>query len=121
MGLSKAEIEKYRKKLLELKKQLAETLAGTSQEVKTPDSATGYSQHQADQGTDEFDRSITLEVTGQELSIMKQIDHALERMDEGLYGVCEVTGDPIPKARLDAMPYATKTVKAQAQLEEGSF
>ena len=121
MALSKADIEKYRKKLHDMKKQLTETMKGTSAEVKSPDSATGYSQHQADQGTDEFDRSITLEVTGQELSILRQIDHALERMDEGTYGICEISGELIPKPRLDAMPYATKTVKAQAELEEGRY
>ena len=49
-------------------------------------------------------------------SIVHDIDHALERLDEGTYGICEVTGKPIPVARLRAIPWATMTVEAAEQL-----
>lgn len=119
MALKKAEIAKFKKRLEDLRDQLTNTLRGSTADVKTPDEATGYSQHQADQGTDDFDRTITLEVTSKEYGILRQIERALEKIDENTYGVCDITGDDIPIARLDAVPYATMTVKAQEQVEKG--
>ena len=119
MTLKKSDIAKFKKRLEELRRSLTQSLRGTAEEVKTPDEATGYSQHQADQGTDDFDRTISLEVTTREFSILKQIDRALQKIEEGTYGYCDITGDEIPLARLEAVPYATMTVKAQEQLEKG--
>ena len=53
----------------------------------------------------------------EEKKLIGLIDHALERMDSGLYGVCEVTGKPIPIDRLKALPWATTTVEG-AEIEE---
>ncbi len=119
MGLKKNDISKFKKKLEELRAQLTHTLKGSTAEVKTPDESTGYSQHQADQGTDDFDRTISLEVTSREYHILRQIERALEKIDENTYGICDITGEEIPIARLEAVPYATMTVKAQEQLEKG--
>ncbi|CDZ79998.1 General stress protein 16O [Candidatus Rubidus massiliensis] len=118
MPLNQAEIEKFKERLEQLRNQITHTLKGTTAEVKAPDEATGYSQHQADQGTDDFDRNITLEITSREFNILKQIDRALEKIKEGTYGVCDVSGKDIPYARLDAVPYATMTVQAQEELEK---
>lgn len=119
MALKKNEITLFKKTLEELKAQLTKILQGSTAEIKKPDEATGYSQHQADQGTDDFDRTINLEVTGNEYVILRQIERALEKIEEDTYGVCDVTGEEIPKARLEAVPYATMTVKAQEQMEKG--
>lgn len=119
MPLKKSEIAKFKKRLEELRAQLTHTLKGTTEEVKTPDEATGYSQHQADQGTDDFDRTISLEVTSKEYGLLRQIDRALAKIDEGTYGVCDITEEEIPIARLEAIPYATMTVKAQEKFEKG--
>lgn len=118
-SLKKPEIAKFKKRLEELRAQLLRTLQGSTAEVKTPDEATGYSQHQADQGTDDFDRTISLEVTTKEFKLLKQIDRALEKIEEGTYGVCDISGDEIPRPRLEAVPYATMTVKSQEQVEKG--
>jgi DnaK suppressor protein len=119
MVLKKAEIAKFKKRLEEMRSQLTKMLKGSTADVKSPDEAAGYSQHQADQGTDDFDRTISLEVTSQEYGLLRQIDRALEKITEGTYGVCDITGVEIPIARLEAVPYATMTVKAQDQLEKG--
>jgi DnaK suppressor protein len=119
MSLTKAQIAEFKKRLTQLKAQLTHTLEGTAQDVKRPDEATGYSQHQADQGTDDFDRRISLEVSHKEFDLLRQIDRALEKIDENTYGVCDVTGEKIPVARLEAIPYATMTVKAQEMFEKG--
>ncbi len=119
MALKKAEIAKFKKRLEDMQRQLTHSLKGSTAEVKTPDEATGYSQHQADQGTDDFDRTISLEVTSKEYGILRQIERALEKMEENTYGICDITGEEIPLARLDAVPYATMTVKAQEKFEKG--
>ena len=49
---------------------------------------------------------------------MYEIEEALKRIEEGTYGICELTGKAIPKSRLNAIPWARYTVKAQAQLEK---
>lgn len=119
MGLKKTEVAHFKKRLEEMRRQLTHSLRGSTAEVKTPDEATGYSQHQADQGTDDFDRTISLEVTTKEYQILRQIDRALEKIDENTYGTCDITGEDIPIPRLEAVPYATMTVKAQEKFEKG--
>jgi DnaK suppressor protein len=119
MTLKKAQIAEFKKRLEDLRDQITHSLKGTTSEVKTPDEATGYSQHQADQGTDDFARTINLEVTTSEYRTLRQIERALEKIDEGTYGICDVTGEEIPVPRLEAVPYAVMTVKAQEKLEKG--
>ena len=120
MALKKRELEEFKRRLEELKKQMTQFVLGASEEVKSNDEMRGYSQHQADEGTDDFDRTINLNLTDQEMKVLKQIERALEKMDEGTYGVCDVSGDEIPLKRLEAVPYATMTVKAQEELEKAS-
>lgn len=119
MPLNKKEVAEYKTRLEVMRKHLTNTLVGSTKEVKKPDEATGYSQHQADQGTDDFDRRLNLELTSKEFEVLKQIERALEKIDENTYGVCDVTGEEIPLARLNAVPYATMTVAAQDQYEKG--
>ncbi len=119
MSLSKAQIMQFKERLEQMRAQLTHTLQGSTKEVKRPDEATGYSQHQADQGTDDFDRTISLEVTSKEFELLRQIDRALEKIEDNSYGVCDVSGEEIPVARLEAIPYATMTVKSQELYEKG--
>ena len=119
MGLKQVEVQKFKDRLEQMKQQLTHTLEGAAQDVKRPDEATGYSQHQADQGTDDFDRRVSLELTSNEFEILKQINRALEKIDDDSYGVCDITGEQIPVARLEAVPYATMTVAAQEKFEKG--
>jgi DnaK suppressor protein len=119
MALKKSEISKFKKRLEELRDQLTRLLKGSTAEVKASDDSGGYSQHQADQGTDDFDRTIILEVTSREYEILRQIERALEKISEETYGICDISGEDIPLARLEAVPYATMTVKAQERIEKG--
>lgn len=119
MALKKADIARFKKRLEEMRKSLTNTLKESTAEVKKSDEATGYSQHQADQGTDDFDRTINLELTSHEYNILRQIERALEKIEDNTYGKCDISGEEIPMARLEAVPYATMTVKAQEQLEKG--
>ena len=119
MGLKPSEVEKYKKLLEKMRSQLSRSIKGSSEQVKSGDDVAAYSQHQADQGTDDFDRAINLELMSHDFDVVRQIERALEKIDEDTYGICDVTGKEIPKKRLDAMPYANMTVEAQEQIEKG--
>lgn len=73
--------------------------------------------HMADIGTDNFEQEFTLSLMQTEGGTLQQIEAALERLEEGVYGQCEECGVQIPKARLNAVPYATMCVKCAARLE----
>lgn len=119
MPLKKSEIAQFKKRLEEMKLQVTRAIEGTKKEVTSPDESKGYSQHSADEGTDDFVKNINLEVTNKEFSLLRQIDRALEKIDENTYGVCDISGEEIPIKRLEAIPYATMTVKAQEKFEKG--
>ena len=119
MPLKKNEIAHFKKRLEELKAQLMRTVQVTKEAVTQPDEAKGYSQHSADEGTDDFVKNINLEVTNKEFNVIRQIDRALEKIEEGTYGICDITNEEIPLKRLEAIPYATMTVKAQERFEKG--
>jgi DnaK suppressor protein len=119
MPLKKNEVAQFKKRLEEMREELRTTIEGTKKEVTSPDEGKGYSQHSADEGTDDFVRQVNLEVTNKEVKLLQQVDRALEKIDEGNYGICDVSGEEIPLKRLEAIPYATMTVKSQELLEKG--
>ena len=73
----------------------------------------------ADVGTDAFEQELTLDLLGNEKEVLEQVDAALARIEDGTYGQCEVCGHAIPKARLDAIPYAAFCVKCASRQEAG--
>jgi RNA polymerase-binding protein DksA len=75
--------------------------------------------HMADIGTDTFDQDFTLGMAETERALLDEIDAALARIDNKSYGVCQLTGKPIPKARLDAKPWAKYTIEAAKLMERG--
>ncbi len=118
MDLSKEQINHFKKKLIELRNNIVRSVQETKEEVKNNEESKGYSQHQADEGTDYFDKTISLELSNKEMDILERIDRALKKIDEGTYGICDVTKKQIPIARLEAIPYATMTVQAQEEYEK---
>ena len=119
MRLTKQQIEQFIKKLEELRDQITNQVRGANETVKVSEEGKGYSQHQADEGTDDFVRTVNLEVSDKEFKILRQIERALEKISENTYGICDLTEEDIPIARLEAIPYATMTVKAQEKFEKG--
>ena len=77
-------------------------------------------QHQADLGTETFDRSKDLSILEEIEGELADIEHALSRLDEGSYGTCEACGAAIPDERLDVMPAARFCVNDQALAERES-
>ena len=116
----KAEWQKFYNRLLELREQLMRQMNGLAKE--SAQEMAGYSLHMADSGTDNFDRDFALSLLSSDQDAIYEIEEALKRIEKNTYGICELTGKPIPKARLEAIPWTRFTVQAQAQLErEGAL
>jgi DnaK suppressor protein len=116
----KSEWQKYYNRLVELREQLMRQMDGLAKE--SAQELAGYSLHMADSGTDNFDRDFALSLLSSDQDAIYEIEEALKRIEKRTYGVCELTGKTIPKARLEAIPWARFTVEAQAQLErEGAL
>lgn len=106
---------KFYRNLIELRERLTEQVGGLAKE--SAEQVDGYSLHMADSGTDNFDRDFALTLLSSDKDALSEIDAALQRIVEGTYGVCELTGKKIPRARLEAIPWTRYTVEAQAQIE----
>jgi len=116
----KPEWQKYYSHLLDLREQLMHQMNGLAKE--SAQEIPGYSLHMADSGTDNFDRDFALSLLSSDQDAVYEIEEALKRIERNTYGVCELTGKSIPKARLEAIPWTRFTVQAQAQLErEGAL
>ena len=74
-------------------------------------------QHPADLGTETFEREKDVSIIEQVEAELADVEHALRRLDEGTYGLCEACGQPIGDARLDAIPAARLCVEDQAKAE----
>jgi DnaK suppressor protein len=112
----KSEWQKYYQHLVELREQLRHQMDGLAQE--SAQELAGYSLHMADSGTDNFDRDFALSLLSSDQDAVYEIEEALKRIEKKTYGVCELTGKNIPRARLEAIPWTRFTVEAQAQLEK---
>jgi len=116
----KPEWQKYYENLLELRERLLAQMNGLAKE--SAEEMSGYSLHMADSGTDNFDRDFALSLLSSDQDAIYEIEEALKRIEKNTYGICELTGKTIPKARLAAIPWTRFTVEAQGQLErEGAL
>lgn len=77
-----------------------------------------YSEHMADAGTDSYDRDFALSMLSSDQNALYEIDAALARIRAGTYGICELTGKPIGRQRLEAIPWARFSMEAERQLEQ---
>ncbi len=111
-----------REKLLYLRDAMVDSMAGVAQDTLRSraegSEASAFGMHQADAGSDAYDRDFALSLLSQEQDALYEIDQALKRIELGTYGTCEMSGKPIPKARLEAIPFARFTVECQSQLEK---
>ncbi len=111
----KPEWQKYYQHLLELRERLMNQMSGLAKE--SAEEMSSYSLHMADSGTDNFDRDFALSLLSSDQDAIYEIEEALKRIEKDTYGICELTGKPIPRTRLDAIPWTRFTVEAQSQLE----
>lgn len=108
------QMEYFRRKLLNWKSDIlgnsSDTVAGMKDQTRNiPDVA--------DRASEETDRALELRTRDRERKLVSKIDAALRRIDEGEYGYCSITGEPISLKRLDARPIATMSLEAQERHE----
>ena len=112
--MNENQVEYFREKLLDWKKSILseskDTIKGMKEETRNiPDVA--------DRASEETDRALELRTRDRQRKLISKIDAALRRIDDGSYGFCEESGEPISLKRLDARPIATLSVEAQERHE----
>jgi DnaK suppressor protein len=111
-----------KEKLLQLRDAMVDSMAGVAKDNLRSraegSEASAFGMHQADAGSDAYDRDFALSLLSQEQDALYEIDQALKRIELGTYGMCEMSGKPISHARLEAIPFARFTVECQSQLEK---
>ena len=114
----KSSVGKYEKQknlLIGLRERLTDQRNGLAKEsAKEMES---YGVHMADSGTDNFDRDFNLSLLSSDQDVIYEIEEALKRIEKGTFGLCELTGKPIPLPRLNAIPWTRFRVDAQSELE----
>src|ERR1700726_643616 len=115
-------LKKQKAKLLQLRDSLLDSMMGVSRDTLRAraegSEASAFGMHQADAGSDAYDRDFALSLLSQEQDALYEIEEALKRIDGGTYGICEMSGKPIPHARLEAIPFARYTVECQTLIEK---
>lgn len=106
--------EYFRRKLLDWKNEL---IAGSKDTIEGLQDGTRNIPDVADRASEETDRALELRTRDRQRKLVSKIDAALRRIDEGEYGYCDVTGEPISLKRLDARPIATLSLEAQERHE----
>ena len=112
--MSPVQLAYFRKKLLDWKDSILKESRGTMAQLKNGPIREA---DLTDRASSETDWAIELRTRDRQRKLISKIDAALRRIDEGEYGFCEVTGEPISLARLEARPIATMTVEAQERHE----
>ncbi len=114
--------QSQKEKLLQLRDAMVDSMAGVAKDNLRSraegSEASAFGMHQADAGSDAYDRDFALSLLSQEQDALYEIDQALKRIELGTYGICEMSGKPIVHARLEAIPFARFTVECQSQLEK---
>ncbi len=111
--------KKYYKLLIDLRKHHSSGVEQRSEEVlkrSAKDDAgdlSSYGQHLADAGSESFERDMAYNLISNQKEILSEIEEAIKRIKNGTYGICEVTGKPIPESRLTAIPYTRCTKEGQ--------
>jgi len=107
-------LEKQKKVVKNLEYLKTMVLDSTTKEASGDHSS--YSYHMADQGTDAMEREKAFLFASRDEKYLKQVDDALQRIENGTYGICRVTGKIINRERLEAVP--TTTISAEAKKAE---
>ncbi len=118
--LTKSELEGFRKLLLAKRREILGDVGSMESEAfSNQDTHSSSPMHMADVGTDNFEQEFTLGLIESERELLKEIQEALGRIEDGTFGKCVATGKPIGKARLEAKPWAKYCIEYARMLESG--
>jgi DnaK suppressor protein len=112
--MNERQLEYFRRKLLHWR---AELLAGSRDTIEGLQDSTRNIPDVADRASEETDRALELRTRDRQRKLVSKIDSALRRIEDGEFGYCIVTGEPISLKRLDARPIATMSLEAQERHE----
>lgn len=121
---NKKELSDFRKFILKRKDEILDSINHISEETlkKSQKDASGdisgYSYHMADVATDTYDREFSLGLASNDRELLYELDDAMKRIDEGIFGVCEDCKSVISKTRLKVIPYARFCIKCQEKNEK---
>ncbi|AXI56983.1 RNA polymerase-binding transcription factor DksA (plasmid) [Pseudoseohaeicola sp. NH-UV-7] len=112
--MNERQVEYFRRKLLNWR---AELLAGSRDTIEGLQDGTRNIPDVTDRASEETDRALELRTRDRQRKLVSKIDAALRRIEDGEFGYCSVTGEPISLKRLDARPIATMSLEAQEKHE----
>ncbi len=117
--LPAAFLKRQRQRLIELRDAYLNAAEGVASESLRPEGgdASAFGMHQADAGSDAYDRDFALSLLAKEQDAIYEINEALKRVDSGTYGICEMSAKIIPEERLEALPFTRFTVECQERIE----
>lgn len=124
-GLNAADRERFKEMLLRKRREIFQNvfeIEGETLKKSRLDASGDLSSmpiHMADLGTDNYEQEFALGLMDSERRLLAQIDAALQRIEDGSYGICQGTGKPIRKARLEAQPWAQYCVEYARMIEQG--
>lgn len=115
---NKRELDKYREILINKRRELVGDVSTMERGVlslgdKSGDPATDV----AEQGSDAYDQSLSIGLAEVDRKLIREIDAAIQRIEDKVYGLCEMTGNPIPATRLNELPWARLSIEAARELE----
>ena len=115
----KRELDKFRQLLLKKRRTLVGDVSQLEDEALKGNSGnlSHNPSHQAEQGSDSADQSLSLGLAAADRRLINEIDDALKRIDDGKFGICEMTGQPIRAERLQELPWARYTIAAARERE----
>jgi RNA polymerase-binding transcription factor len=118
-GLDQDFLDNQRRRLIDLKDELERLRDGLDEDQRQRgDQEEDLTEHDAgDMSQSIFDREMDATVEGQIGRRLQEVERALQKIEEGTYGICDDTGEEIPKGRLEAVPEAIRTVEAQERFE----
>jgi len=121
-GLSSSELEHFRDLLLAKRRELVGDMSSMEREALRSTTGSNLSNlpiHMADMGTDNYEQEFTLGLVEKDRVLLREINQALAKIQDGSYGICEGTGKPIGKARLEAKPWARYSIEYTRKMENG--
>jgi RNA polymerase-binding protein DksA len=122
-GMSSKELEFFRDLLLAKRRELVGDMSSMEREaLQSGDSGLSTLPiHMADMGTDNYEQEFTLGLVEKDRNLLREINHALAKIQNGTYGICEGNGKPIAKVRLEAQPWARFSIEFARMQERGGM
>jgi len=122
VGITPRELEHFRDLLLAKRREIVGDMGQMEREALRTGGGSNLSNlplHMADMGTDNYEQEFTLGLVEKERNLLREINSSLAKIMDGTYGVCEGTGKPISKVRLEAQPWARYSIEFARQKEQG--